>query len=460
MFEKMGIRSKLLLTIAVILVAGSLVMGWDGYLSDCMIRQNMSDQVITFSDSIAQSSRSLMTNGDKLDNYLDNIRKLKTVLDVRIVRSSALEKELGPKKDALKPTILEGQVLYSGNQVVKDVKVGRQRAICRIIPVIATKDCLSCHTQTKENDVMAVIGTDISYQSSFDNLFKMGLLQLIVIIIVLLLIYYFLGDMILKSLISIVQRLNEDSQQMSVAASQVSSSAQVTSQGATEQASSLEETSSALDQMASMIKQNADNAAKANQMAIEAKEHAEKGNVSMKEMQVSMKSIGESAEKVGKIIKTIEEIAFQTNILALNAAVEAARAGEHGRGFAVVADEVRSLALRATQAAKDTESLIEGSQLRTKEGSNIAKKVGEALGQITEAVKKVSDVVNEIALASKDQADGINQVTQAISQMDQVTQQNAASAEESSAASQELATQAESLKEMVVELHQIVSGDV
>ncbi len=263
---------------------------------------------------------------------------------------------------------------------------------------------------------------------------------------------------ITKAIVKVVRSLNEGSGQTSSAAQQVASSSQQLSQGTTEQASSLEETSSALDQMTSMIKLNADNAAKASLMAAETKLHAEKGDASMKEMKSSMKAISDSAGKVGKIIKTIEEIAFQTNILALNAAVEAARAGEHGRGFAVVADEVRNLAQRASVAVKDTQSLIENSQASTREGVEITKKTSEALVQIMDAAKKVADVVNEIALASKEQAEGINQVTHAINQMDQVTQQNAASAEESAAASEELASQAENLQGMVLGLEQIISG--
>jgi len=261
-----------------------------------------------------------------------------------------------------------------------------------------------------------------------------------------------------KTIMIVLSSLNDGSKQTSSAAQQVSESSQQLSQGATEQAGSLEETSTALDQISSMIKQNADNSAKASQMATEAKQHAENGEVSMKELQNSMKAIGESSDKVGKIIKAIEEIAFQTNILALNAAVEAARAGEHGKGFAVVADEVRNLAQRASLAAKETQTLIENSQSRTKEGTESTKKASEALGQIMDAAKKVAGMVNEIAMASKEQAEGINQVTIAISQMDQVTQQNAANAEESASAAEELSSQTDYLNDMILGLQQIIKG--
>ena len=267
-----------------------------------------------------------------------------------------------------------------------------------------------------------------------------------------------LANSIAKPIVKVVMALREGSEQISLAAKQVASSSHQLSQGATSQASSLEETSSALDQMASITRQNADNASKASQMSTEAKIHAQKGDFSIKEMQGSMKAIGESTDKVGRIIKIIEEIAFQTNILALNAAVEAARAGEHGKGFAVVADEVRNLAQRASLAAKDTQSLIENSQMRSREGAEITQKASDALGQIMDATKKVADVVDGIAVASKEQAEGINQVTHAVSQMDQVTQQNAASAEEGASASAELLSQSENLKKMVLSLQQIVSS--
>jgi methyl-accepting chemotaxis protein len=261
-----------------------------------------------------------------------------------------------------------------------------------------------------------------------------------------------------RPLNKIIQRLLNGAQTTYVTAQQVSSLSQQLSEGSTQQAVSLEETSSTMDQMASMTNQNADNAFKANQLASLSKEQAEKGAFSMMEMQGAMKDISESSKKVSKILKTIEEIAFQTNILALNAAVEAARAGEHGKGFAVVADEVRNLAQRSSTAAKDTALLIESSLLSIKNGTDIAGKSNEALSQIMDSANKVADIINEISTASKEQADGIKQVSNTINQIDQVTQQTAAAAKESASASSVFNQQTEVLKKTVSSLIELVNG--
>jgi methyl-accepting chemotaxis protein len=175
-------------------------------------------------------------------------------------------------------------------------------------------------------------------------------------------------------------------------------------------------------------------------------------------MRRAMDAIKSSSDDISKIIKTIDEIAFQTNILALNAAVEAARAGEAGMGFAVVADEVRSLAQRSAQSAKETAGKIEEAIKKSEHGVQISAKVAKSLSEIVEKARQVDSFVTEIAQASKEQNQGIGQVNTAVSQMDKITQSNAANAEETASASEELNAQAASQKEAVAELLQMVGA--
>ena len=269
---------------------------------------------------------------------------------------------------------------------------------------------------------------------------------------------FLIGRAISNPINSIVEVLNDGTENVTIAASQISGAAQTLAEGATEQAASLEETSSSLEEMSSTVQMNADNAGQANQLAGVAKETAEKGSSSIKAMVEAVEQINVSSVEVSKIIKVIDEIAFQTNLLALNAAVEAARAGEHGKGFAVVAEEVRNLAGRSAEAAKTTAGLIEDSMTKAKLGSALAATSGEVLNEIVTNTTKSADIISEIAAASREQAEGINQVTKAVTQMDQVTQQNSAAAEESASSSEELASQAENIKDIVGTLVALVGG--
>ena len=260
-----------------------------------------------------------------------------------------------------------------------------------------------------------------------------------------------------KALSQVVRDLSDNSAQVQQAATQVSSASQTLAEGSGQQAASIEETSASLEEMASMTKSNAENAQKANDLARQARSAADKGAEDMRAMNQAMEAIKISSDDIAKIIKTIDEIAFQTNILALNAAVEAARAGEAGMGFAVVAEEVRSLAHRSAQAARETAAKIEGSILKTAQGVGISQKVATALNEIVVKARQVDELASEVASASTQQTLGITQVNTAVGQMDKVTQSNAATAEESAAA-EELNSQAILMKEAVNALTLLV-GD-
>jgi methyl-accepting chemotaxis protein len=263
-----------------------------------------------------------------------------------------------------------------------------------------------------------------------------------------------------KALTSITHALDSGAAQTTSAAGQVASASQSLAEGASEQAASLEETSASLEEISSMTKRNAESSRQAKELSNHTRKAAEEGASGMAEMGNAMNAIKESSAAIAKIVKSIDEIAFQTNILALNAAVEAARAGEAGAGFAVVAEEVRSLAQRSAQSAGETASKIADAIACSERGVEISAKVAASCGEIVAKARQVDELVGEIAAASTEQSEGIGHVATAVAEMDKVTQSTAANAEESASAAEELNAQAQSVRESVTTLRQLVEGGV
>ncbi len=277
------------------------------------------------------------------------------------------------------------------------------------------------------------------------------------------------GGLILLISMGIVLRINRRLQHTTVA--MAGSSAQLTdmsqqvsrtgielSEGASEQAATLEETSASLEELSVVTRANADAASGAKNISQEARELTAVGLAQMDRMQHAMEDIKIASDRVSKIIRTIDEIAFQTNILALNAAAEAARAGEAGLGFAVVADEVRNLARRSTEAARETAGIIEDSRTKAREGGAICGDVQRQLNGISDKILLLDDTVRKISQASIEQSQGIEMINSAVNQLSEVTQGNAANAESSANASVSLQQQARELHTLVSALRSMVSG--
>ena len=269
-----------------------------------------------------------------------------------------------------------------------------------------------------------------------------------------------LARSIAQPLLDISYDLDRVAGTVSLAAGQLQQSSHSLAAGSSEQAASLEESSASLEEISSMTKHNAEHAGKAKELAAQARQAADAGAQNIELMNQAMGDIKAAGDSSAKIIKTIEEIAFQTNILALNAAVEAARAGEAGLGFAVVADEVRRLAQRSAQAAQETAQSIANSIEKSQRGVRISSSVAIGLREIVDQVRKVNELVTEIATASSEQSLGISQVNTSVMEMDQLTQANAAAAEQNASASQELTSQAKALETSVTQLIRLVKGQV
>lgn len=252
-----------------------------------------------------------------------------------------------------------------------------------------------------------------------------------------------------RDLSATLGQINHSADLVASGSGQVSDGAQALSQGATEQASAVEELAATIAGISHQVNDTAKNAVDAKTQSNSAGDKVEECNRQMKDMMAAMQEITQKSNEIGKIIKTIEDIAFQTNILALNAAVEASRAGVAGKGFAVVADEVRNLASKSSEASKDTAELIESSAKAVERGTQIADSTAQSLLKVVEEVRMAADTVDKIADAAEEQAGAVEQVTLGVDQISSVVQTNSATAVQSAAASQELSSQAAMLKSLV-----------
>lgn len=252
-----------------------------------------------------------------------------------------------------------------------------------------------------------------------------------------------------RRLSSALGQIDNSADQVSMGSDQMASGAQALSQGSVEQAASVEELTATIAGIAEHVQGTAKNAADARDISAQSGEETAVCNQHMNEMVAAMDEIGKRSAEIGKIIKTIEDIAFQTNILALNAAVEAARAGEAGKGFAVVADEVRNLAGKSASASKSTSELIQGAVSAVDTGMGIANETAQSLEKVVESSRAISELVDKIAEAAVEQSSSLEQATNGMNQISSVVQTNSATAEESAATSEELSSQSQMLRNLV-----------
>ena len=244
-------------------------------------------------------------------------------------------------------------------------------------------------------------------------------------------------------------RISQSARQVANGSEQVSSGAQILAIGAEEQADSIEKLAIAVNEISEQVRVTKENADKARNQTDRAGAQVSEINQQMQEMISAMNIISERSDEIYKIVKTIQDIAFETNLLALNASVEAARVGELGTGFAVIAREIRSLADKTAMASKNTTALIKESVAAVKNGEKVAHTAADSLLQVIECTKQVIFMVDRIASATENQHKSISNITAEVRQVSDVVQNNASISEELAAASEELSTQTQMLDHMI-----------
>jgi len=244
-------------------------------------------------------------------------------------------------------------------------------------------------------------------------------------------------------------KIDSSSGQVATDAKQMAHDARIISLGSREQTTTIEQLSSSIIEIAQKAKNSADLAGSAALLSDTIKGKAEKGSRQMDEMLAAVMDISQASQNINKAIKIIDEIAYQTNILALNAAVEAARAGSHGKGFSVVAEEVRNLAKKSSQAAKDTDSIINSSLKKTELGAAIAKETAVSLKEIVEDIIESNKLVGEIAMHSKEQSTEIELINKGIDQAKQIVLQESTAVQESAMLTEEMTNHSVVLEKLV-----------
>jgi len=366
-----------------------------------------------------------------------------------------LSQNLRPAREpALRETLLKGQALWQEFAAAVQTVATKAPDAPEQTAALATISGKNLALLTVMNDAV----THYEKKSDLNRVLIAQGLLLAALILAVAIAFLFVRRDIVQPLASCASTLAASSMTMEGLAGTVASAATTIADQASSQAAAVEESSASLSELSSMTQHNAEHTAAANTEMQHTKEIAEQASQAMGEMNTAMQAILTASQETQKIVKTIDEIAFQTNLLSLNAAVEAARAGEAGAGFAVVADEVRNLAQRSADSAKNTAELIEAIVSRIEHGSSLVTRSSQTFEEVAAGAGKVAMLLSEITTANNEQSIGITQIAAGIHLIDDATQQSSAISEEAASSAAEMHSESRTLNTLVCQLSSVVGG--
>ncbi len=357
---------------------------------------------------------------------------------------------------ALERALLSGT---STNDVFEETHGGRRYVtVLRMMP--NDEACHHCHNEPQEQKgAVVLVRQDVedAYVGLAHETERSVIYGLLACFGVVGIVALLVSRVVIRPVNQVVERLAGDSDAVLRSADATAGTSRAVAEGASEQAKNLAEVSDTLEEITSATRGTVDSSVRAEALLKEARAAASHADRDMAELKEAMKDITLASEETSRVVKSIDDIAFQTGILALNAAVEASRAGQAGAGFAVVAAEVRNLALRAAEAAKETSARIEATVARVRSGAELVKRTGKDFGEVTRRTNEAAVLSEQIASLSRKQADGIARANEAVARIDRVVQANAAAAEETSSAAVELDQMAGAMKTAVEALALVVA---
>ena len=462
---KMKIKTKIFVSFAIVIIL-AIVLGVIGIIGMSEMNwatsemYNNQTQLPYLSKAIEQLQRIRVGIGNAII-YTGNAEKLEGTITNTVKSCTEFEANMAyyiesPHTDEVKFLFNEAQ-----NAFINIFKPGVDALLEGAKKGLSQAELLALQTQirpsvdTITNNLAECMDLGIDLTSdrndSITILFRTLFITITIVLVISVLITIALSLLITrgisKDLTMVIEKLTLVSHEILSSADQLNESSETLATGSSKQAAAIEETAATMNETASMAAQNAENTRLAAQLAEETSSTANKGMNEMTNMTCAMEELKEYSNKVGKIVKTIDDIAFQTNLLAINATVEAARAGgDAGRSFSVVAEEVRNLAQKSAQAVSDTTHIIEKNISLTNSGRDVSQSVSQSLSEITEKTGQLNKLIAEINAASGEQTNGIKQINITVSQMEKVTQENAAVAEENSASSNNMKDEIEKLQ--------------